>query len=213
MSWIATLAKLAGFGQTWRDNMRIPEPLDDALGTEDPGGSQIEFDDLADASAVLFAELASNTQYTHDVLGGLETAIDVAPTGTPAEIGEKYLKGIKRNTIEKTWPDGATDPNKMISTLLWDESWGLTGDDANVIDGGPTKQYHDLCVVFDNNNNPQLLALDRTFNKIEVYNPRSKALLDTSSLLTDDLTPTPPWLAASMCTDGTYVYVGLFQSE
>lgn len=108
--------------------------------------------------------------------------------------------------------DDATAPQSMISTGLWDESWGITSDTANLIDNGSGKSYFDMCVIFDSDNKPQLMVLDTTATKIEIYDARGGTLLDTSSLLTDDLSVGPTWTARTMCTDGTYVYVTFHES-
>lgn len=112
------------------------------------------------------------------------------------------------------YPD-ATDVNAMITTGLWDDSWGLPIDTANVISGGATKQYIDMAPFFTADNEPRLPVLDATNNKIEVWNPRTLALVDTSDALDDDLPAigAEVWEPYSMFTDGTSVYVMLRDSN
>lgn len=108
--------------------------------------------------------------------------------------------------------EDAADPEGMIATGLWSaaNTWGQANDTPNSIYGGAaTKQYVDLKTYFDSNNDPYILALDLSTNKIDVFDPRGLTLVDTSDLLTDDL-PAPAgatWKPYSMCTDNTHVYV------
>lgn len=135
-----------------------------------------------------------------------------------------YLQNRVENAIDRiieerlnTFYDGATDASKMISTGLWDDSWGCTSDAANVIAGGATKAYVDMGVYFDSNKNPHLLILDDTNKKIEVWDPRS--LEHETDLDSGDLTADLPsdadqeWEAISMCTDGTSVYVTFWDTH
>ncbi len=107
--------------------------------------------------------------------------------------------------------EDAADPQSMISTGLWDESWGIPSDTLNMIDSGvATSEYRDLAVIFNSDNQPRLLVLDNALTKIEVWNPRTLTLVDTSDDLTDDLPASGAvWVCESMCTDGTSVYVTL----
>ncbi len=111
--------------------------------------------------------------------------------------------------------EDAADKNAMLTTKLFDESWGVTSDSANVISAGATKQLGDLAVYFDATTGaPRLMALDYAGNQISVYDARSLALLDTSSDLSADLPSGggETWHAVSMCTDGTHVYVGFIDT-
>jgi hypothetical protein len=104
----------------------------------------------------------------------------------------------------------ATNPQKMMSTGLWDDSWGITSDTMNVIDGGATKEYIDLSIYFSSDNSPRIMALDTSGTQhVDVYDPRTKELLDTSDSLRDDLPSgsSQTWEAESMCTDGEWVYI------
>lgn len=107
-----------------------------------------------------------------------------------------------------TYYDGASDPKKMISTGLWDESWGVMNDPANVITGGSTKEYRDMATVFNSAGEPRLLVLDAANTAIEMWDPRSKTLLvTTDDLSLDLLVPANIWVPLSMCSDGVNVYV------
>ena len=103
-----------------------------------------------------------------------------------------------------------TQMEDMITSGRWDNSWGNTGETLNVMDGGAaTKEYIDITSYFTSDGEPRVLALDASTNKVDVFNPRTLALLDTSDAFTDDL-PTggsEVWVAESFFTDGVSVYV------
>jgi hypothetical protein len=110
--------------------------------------------------------------------------------------------------------DGATDHKLMLSSGQWVNPWGLTSDTANVIAGGATKEYRDLAVSFTSAGDARLMVLDHNTIKIEIYDPRTMALVDTSDVLTDDLPAAgATWEPLNMCTDGTYVYVVLVDTN
>lgn len=105
--------------------------------------------------------------------------------------------------------DDATDHQKMITTGIWDDPWGVTSETANTISSGATKQFRDMCVFFSSDNTPRIMLLDNANCKIEVWNPRTLASVITTNALTDDLPSGggQTWEPHSFCTDGTYVYV------
>ena len=107
----------------------------------------------------------------------------------------------------------AADPNKMITTGIWNENWGNTlglYSQNNIQDSVTTdKEYKDLCVIFNSDSEPRVVVLDRAAAKAEVWDARARTLLDTSDAFTDDL-PTgasQDWDIVSACTDGTNLYV------
>jgi hypothetical protein len=109
---------------------------------------------------------------------------------------------------------GATDPQKMIETGLWSDSWVLADDTPNVISGGATKGYMDLITYFDADNDPYIIVHDVTNTKVEIWNPRTLALESTSSDLSANLPSgsSEVWFLQSMCTDGETLYA-TFQDE
>jgi hypothetical protein len=121
---------------------------------------------------------------------------------------EDKINRIIRERVDSYYTD-ATDAQAMITTGLWDDSWGLTDDDANVISGGSSKEYECLNVFFTSDNEPRLIIADMANDKFEVWNPRSfAAVLDTSDAWTDDLPSGggETWEIISACTDGTSIY-------
>jgi hypothetical protein len=104
--------------------------------------------------------------------------------------------------------DGASDHHLMLTTGLWDESWGTGADAANVISAGGTKEIVGVSAFFTTDGEPRLLLADNSLMKFEVWDPRSLTLLDTSGAMTDDLPSGggETWEIYSMATDGTYVY-------
>jgi hypothetical protein len=97
---------------------------------------------------------------------------------------------------------------EMISTGLWDSSWGCGKDAANLISTGVTKKLKSIVTAWSATDEPLICVFDDTNYKIEVYNARTKALVDTSHALTADLPSGggETWENQSMCTDGTYIY-------
>ena len=120
---------------------------------------------------------------------------------------EKKLNKIQREGLDSFYRD-ATDPQKMIMTGLWNESWGTMADSDNIISGGATKKYKSFASFFDANNDPRLIIADDTAGKFEVWDPRAMSLLDTSDVWSDDLPSGSgqTWECYSIITDGTYVY-------
>lgn len=99
------------------------------------------------------------------------------------------------------------DWKTAISTGRWPDAWGTSVDDANIIDRGvATTEYVDLAVAWDSDNEPLLIALDQATQKIDKFNPRTLALVDSSADLTAAL-GAGTWDVISMCTDGTSAYV------
>jgi hypothetical protein len=103
--------------------------------------------------------------------------------------------------------DGATDHKNMLTTGLWDDSWGTILGGANYVNAG--KGF--LCVFYNADSNPRLLVTDGGAGN-EIYlktiDPRSLSVESTSHDISADLsTPTGVWTAQSICTDGTHAYV------
>lgn len=123
-----------------------------------------------------------------------------------ARLDDKVNRLI-REKIDSFYTDAA-NPAKMLTTGIWDEDWGSSIGAQNYFDASDnTKEYIDVKVYFTSDNEPRLLVLDKGADKIDVVDPRTLTLLDTSSDLTDDLQAGKTYYAQSMCTDGTYVYV------
>ena len=120
---------------------------------------------------------------------------------------EKKLNDLLVNGVSSAY-DNATEAEvkAMLTTGLWDESWGLSLDAHNTISGGAAKEYTDMVNTFDADGEPLLLVLDEALTKIEVWNPRTLTLSDTSHDLSGDIIA-GTWVADSMCTDGTHVFV------
>jgi hypothetical protein len=121
---------------------------------------------------------------------------------------QKKFNKVQRERVDSFYTD-ATDPQLMIATGLWDESWGCGADTANIISGGATKEYRDIKSYINADGDPRILVLDNANTKIESYDPRTKTLASTSGDLSLNL-PTgggQTWEPYSFCTDGTYVYV------
>lgn len=128
---------------------------------------------------------------------------------------EKKLNKLQREGLDSFYRD-ATDPQAMITTGLWDDSWALGPDSPNVITGGSSQDYVDFCVYFDVNKNPRLILADNNANKFEVWDPRTLTKLDTSDVWDDDLpnvSTTEVWECQSMCTDGTHIYAAFKDSN
>ena len=138
----------------------------------------------------------NNEQVPYEYLNWLQDKIE-------AKINEVIQERLN------SFYDGATDYQSMISTGLWDDSWGNGADTSiNRIDpsGGDIR---DLAVFFNSDNEARLLVVETSTLTITVWDPRSLSLEDTSGALSDDL-PTgssQTWEPYSMCTDGTHVYV------
>lgn len=115
---------------------------------------------------------------------------------------EKVINDLIRERINSFY-ESATNPQKMITTGIWDDDWK---ENDYVYNGVATSKIVDIAVYFTTDNEPRLLALDQATHTINVFNPRTLALLDTSSDLTDDLKASKTYTAQSFCTDGTYVY-------
>ena len=145
----------------------------------------------------------------------LMAAAGLTPNGVTEAAGAsqtlealEFLKGEMQGLNELATP---AKRRQMISTGLWDEGWGVSNDSANVIEGGSTKAYKDMCVVFNAANQPRLLVLDATNTKIEAWDPRTLTL-STDLVTSPDLSANLPsggtevWEPYAMCTDGTSVY-------
>lgn len=126
-----------------------------------------------------------------------------------------YLQRTVENKINDLATEGVSsaldtateaEVQAMISTGLWNNSWGCTDDAANIISGGATKQYCDLATFFNADGEPRILVADSSLMKIEVWDPRSRTLVDTSHDLNGDLPGGVAGGFQSLCTDGTWVY-------
>jgi len=104
----------------------------------------------------------------------------------------------------------ATDPQKMISTGLWGDSWGLADDVENVVSRDSLSQQIDLAVYFDPASDvAKLLILDVRNTRIDTVDTRSLGIENVSPDLTANLPSggSETWVPNSMCTDGVSVYV------
>jgi hypothetical protein len=100
----------------------------------------------------------------------------------------------------------------MISSGLWETSFGSTIDSNNIIDAGSTvREFRDQCVYFTSDSRPRLLVANNSGLTIEVWDARTRSLVETTSTLADDLPSgsSETWEVCSIMTDGTYLY-GLF---
>jgi hypothetical protein len=120
---------------------------------------------------------------------------------------EDKINRIQQERADSFFED-ATDAQAMLTTGLWDENWGTTGDEPNVIYEAATKAFVDMAVYFTSDKDPRLIVCDNTALKFEIWNPRTLVKLDTSDALTDDLPSGggQTWVCYSLCTDGTNVY-------
>lgn len=118
---------------------------------------------------------------------------------------------LDKLTVERvnSYYDDSADPQRMISSGLWDESWALSQDDINTLT--PTTSYVDVNVVFDDDKNPYLVSTDD--DVFVLINARTMEITATSDPFTDALPSgggSETWNNIAMCSDGTYIYV-LFQ--
>jgi len=104
----------------------------------------------------------------------------------------------------------AADPQKMISTGLWNESWGIADDVENVVVRNSLSQQIDLSVYFDPASGvAKLLILDVRNTRIDTVDTRTLVIENVSPDLTANLPSgsSETWVPKSMCTDGVSVYV------
>lgn len=100
------------------------------------------------------------------------------------------------------------DTRDAIATGLWN---GM----SDIISGGATKAYVDMCAYVNSDNESKLLVLNHVGNlTIDVYDARTMTLEDTSDDLIDDLPSGggQTWNPLAICTDGTHVYVHFHDS-
>jgi len=125
---------------------------------------------------------------------------------------EKKLNDLLTQGVSSAH-DEATEAEvqAMIQTGLWDQSWGCTDDDANVMGTtGGSVYYRDLATYFNSDGDARVLAADAAAIKIEVWDPRTRTREDISHDLSADLTAATE--IQSICTDGTWVYATLRDS-
>jgi len=125
---------------------------------------------------------------------------------------EEQLDAIVRERVASHYTQATAAQSRLqIATGRWDQDWGRVENANNYVDSSvSTAEFYDTCVAFNSLGEPLLLALDNSVQKIEVFNPRTGALLSTSDDLKDDLPSSggsEVWKCYSMCTDGTSVYV------
>jgi len=126
-----------------------------------------------------------------------------------------WVDNAQSNKINEILDEGfnmhypaAADVKSMLMTGLWDESWGITEDTLNIIDSGATPAFADMGVWFNSDDEPNIVILDATLNKIEVWDARARTLSDTSpDLATTDYLPAGTYIASSMAIDAANAYV------
>jgi hypothetical protein len=110
----------------------------------------------------------------------------------------------------------ASNPQAMITTGLWDESWAVIGNSLNVMGNGPGKDYQDMKVFFNSNNEPRIIVAENDTTKFEIWDPRTLAAATdyrTSDNIHDDLPVGVTGLIQSICTDGTTVYATIIDTN
>jgi len=98
----------------------------------------------------------------------------------------------------------------QLTTGIYDNPWGSTNDTLNRMYGGAdTKAYIDVTVAFTAAGEKRILALDESVNKIDVFDPETLTLVDTSDDLSDDLPSvgTEVWVPVAFCVDATSTHV------
>ena len=122
---------------------------------------------------------------------------------------EKKINDLIEEGLNSTYL--GTDHKAMLTKKLYgitSESWAFCDDTKNQIDGGDVA-FVDLEVFFDEEE-PRLMALKAASNAntIEVYDPRTLALVESSGTLTGlNVAGSQTWFAVDFCNDGSYAYV------
>lgn len=123
---------------------------------------------------------------------------------------EEKINKIIEERITSHAENSTIDPYYAIATGLWPKNYAETINDQMYISGGNGKGYTDLTTIFVRGE-PRLLALDWVAKKVEMWDPRTLELLDTSPDLTLDM-PAGTWTVVSICGDNDYMYALLYAS-
>lgn len=125
---------------------------------------------------------------------------------------EEQLDAIVRERVASHYTQiTAAQARFQIASGRWAYDWGRIENANNYVDSGVgTAEIEDICSAFNSFGEPLMLMLDNSVQKIEVFNPRTGVLLDTSNDLKLDLPSSggsETWQTWMMCSDGTSVYV------
>ncbi len=171
--------------------------------------SIFKFDPKWAATGSIESPVPDDNKITEGWVGGEQ--VEIGRLNWLQDRLEDKINLLIEESVNSFYNDAA-DPQSMISTGLWDEPWGSGVDSLNVIDAGTTSRgYKSMCVYFTALNEPQLLVLNifgANNITVEVWDPRTMTLTDTSGALADDLPSgsSENWIPESMCTDGTSIY-------